>query len=504
MSVDPNYFRDFKDSFILALYPTETQYSIKDDIIADEQYSKYLVPVHVDLFMDTQMVILNSCRINSEIVLELYDYKQPNVIATGYGCNYTMEHAEFIIHDLDKMKYYTSPEPENSGILKGLLEIEMSYNTINSTKWTTNEPIRENNPPANTLNSLIKRLFNTTFCFIILGTLLILMQHCYYDPKTLHTNDKIDKCVIFIIVICIGCYRLFGININKTNEIQIAESAYIQKNNIKHINVKNKDKTPKSVRSAHKSGNIIKKYNGNNDIAILMKKYIKQYNDNKKMKKYSIPVKPTNINEYMNERVNILYKELCEYSDHTNYVGMCEWEHNEETCLEFQFRTNNSGNITGERILIGSAITINGNGEIFRDVIWNENKNEYEGCIMFEWIDKYNNTVTKLMFNTNENYFDLEHLYLEGKCYQHSSDLGDINVENIFKSNKSKSIRKGIFKIVAVAIKKRDLLKRNGLLQYHEIDDGDKKKEELEKVPKYIKCMNYTSVKMQQLCAQNS
>eukprot|EP01084_Bolivina_argentea_P307934 532318_1 len=271
-------------------------------------------------------------------------------------------------------------------------------------------------------------------------------------------------------------------------------------------------KRRKSTHSVRRSSVIIKEYKGSSDIAILKKRYMRATRDSKTEQKILIPAKPENILNFMTENINILHSEMCEYiTKHMHYIGMVEFRKGNEMCIDIEFISNNNGNIKGKRLLINDGKLANGNGKVYKDVLWNENIGKYEGCIKFEWIDKYNNIITKLMFNTNQFDYDIEHLYFEGKCYQYIMDMEmkdmdvdvDVSVDMEIDISNVKSINKGVFNMVCVSLRKRHVMKRNALLNYHETDIWDMEENELKMVPKYIKCMNITPVKMHQIFTRN-
>ena len=300
--------------------------------------------------------------------------------------------------------------------------------------------------------------------------------------------------------------KKYKMNRIKTHKDDKKEEEHQDDNIDKQIHCSLMRKRTKSTHSIKRSSIIIGEYKGNEDIKILKSKYMKQYKKKKKRMSLSvIPSKPTNIDSFMNAKINCLHEELCEYvSGRTHYIGMAEFGDNKEVCIEIKFASNENGVITGKRTSIGNGNEIDGTGRIYKDVIWSEESKKYEGCIKFEWTDKdkkQNDLVTKLIFNSKADYMDMDHLYFEGQCYQYAADLNlsdDVDMEGLTNMD---GISKGCFNMVCVSMRKRNIAKRNGLLKYHEIEIWKMDDEELQSIPKYIKCMNITSVKMHQCYA---
>merc|ERR1712129_123717 len=182
--------------------------------------------------------------------------------------------------------------------------------------------------------------------------------------------------------------------------------------------------------------------------------YMKQHKLKHSVPTQAIPPKPTDVGRFMTARINAQYEELCDYvTSHTHYIGMAEFSDNSEQCIEIKFASNEKGKLFGKRISICNGYEIDGHGKIYRDVEWDDERREYVGCLKFEWMDvdkKKNGLKMQLFLNTQRDYLDLDHLYFEGQCAS-----GD---------------KHGCFNLVCVSMRKRHCDKRNGLLQYHEVD----------------------------------
>eukprot|EP01083_Nonionella_stella_P081752 225373_1 len=256
-----------------------------------------------------------------------------------------------------------------------------------------------------------------------------------------------------------------------------------------------KVKRGKSRHSVRRSSVIINEYKGNNDIWILKKKYMEEYGKKNDTKTGQIPAKPRDISVFDCDYTNGLYSEMCEYiCAHTHYVGMAEFADDKEMCIEIVFTANNEGRVEGIRMIVGGKSGVSeGKGRIYKDVRWNSDCNAYEGCVRFEWMDVCRDEmVTKLVFNTSQNYFDMKHLYFEGQCYQYE------------KGKEEEEVRKGVFNMVCVSMRKRNMRKRDALLKYHQVDIWSMSHQQLQTIPKYIKCINITAVKMHKIYTANA
>ena len=252
---------------------------------------------------------------------------------------------------------------------------------------------------------------------------------------------------------------------NKSNESsnRINKTMVIQSN----LNADNNEtKSPKSNRSsAAKSIKVIDEYKGNEAIQRQRAIYKKQHKL-KQMQKFTkkIPPKPTNIDEYIDDDIKMLYQQLMEcFNKNTHYIGI----YGNHGGIDIEFIASKDSKITGQRIIDFKKSRVEGNGRIFYDLLWNDLEDKYVICVCFEYVDEYNGIQTKFQFNSLLNEMDCNHLYFQGECIENEQRIS-------------------YFEMVCVSIRRRDINQRGTLLEYHNIKYSQDQ-------PNYIRCINIST-----------
>ncbi|ETO24343.1 hypothetical protein RFI_12812 [Reticulomyxa filosa] len=107
-----------------------------------------------------------------------------------------------------------------------------------------------------------------------------------------------------------------------------------------------------------------------------------------------------------------------------------------EVAIELDITSNRNelGEFTGNRTPFDNSLgSSEGKGRLWCDMVWNEEKKEYEEAVCFRWVDEQQGVMTVLEFNSACDNLDVKHSFYEGIIMRFPAfaDPNDSDLENV-------------------------------------------------------------------------